>query len=159
MAVILAHNEYGGSKRNYPKMVVVHCMGEFLMDPYPIHATDFLKKIKLSAHALVAPSGDIYVCRDDDQTAWHARGFNQNSLGIEFLVSGHHTYESFIETIKEPWVSLEQFEAGIQAVRAWVEAYEISREQVVRHSDLSPGRKVDPGRGFLWPEFLERVFE
>ena len=112
----------------------------------------------LSAHGLIAPNGDTYVCRDDDQGAYHARGYNRDSLGVEFLVQGHHDYGSFIEAIKSPWVSEEQLEAGIAAVKGWVDAYHIPRDRVVRHSDISPGRKVDPGAGFPWEDFLNEVF-
>lgn len=146
-----------GNKNNRPKMIVVHSMGEFLLDPHPIHATDFLEKIKLSAHALVAPSGDIYICRDDDQGAYHAKGYNTDSLGIEFLVAGHHDYGSFLETIKTDWVTDEQWDAGVQAVRYWMESYDIPIHKVVRHSDISPGRKVDPGVGFKWDKFKEAI--
>ncbi len=144
-----------GNKRNKPKMIVVHCMGEFILDPNPIHATDFLVKLGYSAHALVAPSGDIYICRDDDQGAYHARGYNTDSLGIEFLVEGHHDYGTFLEAIKQDYVTLSQWDAGIQAVKSWLAAYDIKR--LVRHSDISPGRKVDPGAGFKWDSFLEHV--
>jgi hypothetical protein len=44
-------------------------MGVFLLDPHPIHASDFLAKLGLSAHVLVAPNGDIYVCREDREGA------------------------------------------------------------------------------------------
>lgn len=148
------HLEHGKSG-NIPKKIVVHCMAEFILDPTPIHAPDFLDNYGLSAHALVAPDGDIYVCRDDDETAWHARGHNSNSLGIEFLVEGEHDYGSFIETIKSPWVTTAQWEAGIDAVKIWLATYDI--ERVVRHSDISPGRKVDPGAGFDWEAFLSRI--
>lgn len=147
-----------GEPTNNPKMIVVHSMGEFILDPHPIFASDFLAKLGYSAHALVLPSGDIYICRDDDQGAYHARGYNIDSLGIEFLVEGHHNYGSFIEKIKSPWVKDEQLQAGIDAVRNWVIAYKIPREKVVRHSDISPGRKVDPGAGFPWDEFIGEVF-
>ena len=157
MNIIQEPSEFG-SERNIPKLIVVHAMGEFILDPHPIHATDFLVKLGLSAHALVSPKGDVYVCRDDDQGAYHARGYNQNSLGIEFLVAGHHDYSSFIEKIKSPWVAEEQLEAGIEAVRSWVQAYDIPQNKVVRHSDISPGRKVDPGAGFPWGRFIEEVF-
>lgn len=155
---MLTPSEHGSSRVNTPRMVVIHSMGEFLLDPHPIHATDFLEKIGLSAHALVAPSGDIYICRDDDQGAYHAKGYNRDSLGIEFLVPGHHTYASFLETIKSPWVLEEQWKAGVEAVQDWVVAYDIPRSKVVKHSDISPGRKVDPGAGFLWEQFLDEVF-
>ena len=148
-----------GNKHNVPKMIVVHSMGEFILDPKPIHATDFLAKIGLSAHALVAPNGDIYICRDDDQGAYHAKGYNTNSLGIEFLVEGHHDYGSFLEKIKSDFVTLDQWEAGVDAVRSWVQAYDIPKEKVVRHSDISPGRKLDPGAGFKWDKFLKEILD
>lgn len=155
--IIREPNEFGASK-NTPKMIVVHCMGEFILDPHPIHASDFLVKLGLSAHALVTPEGDIYLCRDDDEGAYHARGYNKNSLGIEFLVKGHHDYGTFLEAIKSDYITEEQWEAGVKAVRSWVDAYDIPRDKVVRHSDISPGRKVDPGQGFKWDKFLDKVY-
>lgn len=146
-----------GSKNNRPKMIVIHAMGEFLLDPHPIHATDFLEKIRLSAHAMVSPNGDIYICRDDDQGAYHAKGYNTDSLGIEFLVEGHHDYGSFLEKIKTDWVTDAQWEAGVTAVRHWMQGHDIPLHKVVRHSDISPGRKVDPGVGFKWEKFLEAL--
>jgi N-acetyl-anhydromuramyl-L-alanine amidase AmpD len=134
-------------------------MAEFLMDPQPIHATDFLEKIGLSAHALIDSRGTIFICRDDDEGAYHAKGYNQNSLGLEFLVPGHHNYGSFLEEIKsDNWVSQEMWETGVNCVRRWCHTYDIPRGKVFRHSDLSPGRKVDPGSGFKWNKFLNEVF-
>lgn len=144
-----------GNIHNTPKMIVVHSMGEFIIDPKPIHATDFLIKMGFSAHALVSPNGDVYICRDDDQGAYHARGYNTDSLGIEFLVEGNHNYGSFLEAIKTDYCTVDQWNAGIDVVKSWLSAYNI--KQLVRHSDISPGRKVDPGDGFDWPTFLERV--
>jgi AmpD protein len=146
-----------GNKYNTPKLIVVHCMGEFLLDPKPIHASDFLAKLGLSAHALIAPNGDVWVCRDDDQGAYHARGYNTDSLGVEFLVEGHHDYGSFLEAIKGDYITDVQWLAGVNAVKSWVEAYEIPKDKIVRHSDISPGRKVDPGKGFKWDKFLSEV--
>ena len=146
-----------GSKTNSPRMIVVHAMGEFLLDPHPIHASDFLEKLGLSAHALVSPNGDITICRDDDQGAYHARGYNTDSLGIEVLVQGHHNYGTFLEKIKTDWVTDEQWDATVTAVRHWMQAYDIPLHKVVRHSDISPGRKVDPGVGFKWEKFLEAL--
>lgn len=155
--MIIHHPLEAGADRQTPKKIVVHSMGEFILDPKPIHASDFLAKLGLSAHALVCPDGDIYVCRDDDEGAYHARGYNRNSLGIEFLVEGHHNYASFIEKIKSPFVTEDQLKAGIEAVKSWVRAYDIPREKILRHSDISPGRKVDPGAGFPWGDFLDEV--
>ena len=158
MDVHLTPNE-NGSSRNSPRRIVVHSMAEFLMDPQPIHATDFLEKIGLSAHALIDPRGVVFVCRDEDEGAYHAKGYNQNSLGLEFLVPGHHTYGSFLEEIKsDNWLTQAAWEAGVTCVRRWCHTYDIPRDKVFRHSDLSPGRKVDPGSGFKWDKFLDEVF-
>ena len=146
-----------GARRNAPKLIVVHSMGEFILDPQPIHATDFLAKLGLSAHALIAPDGTVYICRDDDQGAYHARGYNTDSLGVEFLVEGHHDYSTFLEAIKADYITLDQWDAGIEAVKSWVEAYNVPRDKIVRHSDISPGRKVDPGAGFKWDKFITEV--
>ncbi len=148
-----------GNRYNDPKMIVIHAMGEFLLDPHPIHASDFLEKLGLSAHILVAPNGDVYVCREDSEGAYHARGYNTNSLGIEFLVQGHHNYGSFLEVIKGDYVTETQWESGVNVVKSWVDFFTIKESKVVRHSDISPGRKVDPGSGFKWDKFLKEIRE
>ena len=126
-------------------------MGEYILDPEPIYAPDFLDKYGLSAHSLITPAGDNIRCRLDDEIAWHARGYNTNSLGCEVLVSGKHDYGSFIEAIKYNWLTETQYKALLYQVREWLELYPIKR--IAKHSDLSPGRKVDPGNGFDWLRF------
>jgi AmpD protein len=152
-----AHLAHGGSSENHPNKIVVHCMGEFIVDQTANHAPDFLDGYKLSAHALVEPNGDIIRCRDDDERAWHARGYNTNSLGVEFLVEGEHTYATFLEAIKTEYVTTAQWEAGVELVKEWAFLYSIPEENIHRHSDLSPGRKVDPGEGFHWQDFIDQV--
>lgn len=146
-----------GSKHNNPKRIVVHAMGEYIKDPNPILAVDFLHKLGYSAHALVLPNCDVMICRNTDQGAYHARGFNKDSLGIEFLVEGEHDYSSFIQTIKTDWLAPGQFEAGIELIQHWQSLFGIGVNYVDRHSDLSPGRKVDPGDGFPWKKFKQHI--
>lgn len=143
-----------GAAHQTPNMIVVHAMAEQVADDSGdfIHAADFLDRQGLSAHALVAPDGTVIRCRDDAQGAYHARGFNAASLGIEVLVKGRHDYGSFAAAIAKPYLTPEQYEAVVAQCREWVRAYGITR--VVRHSELSPGRKVDPGAGFPWFNLL-----
>lgn len=153
----MMHNPWGRSG-NHPKMIVIHAMGEYILRDDGInyeHAPDFLNRMKLSAHALVTPSGEALRLRTDDETAYHAQGFNTNSLGMEILVAGKHTYKTFTKAIDQPYVTDEQYAAAVAQCRAWVGKYGITR--IVRHSDLSPGRKIDPGDGFQFLEFLEDV--
>jgi AmpD protein len=131
-------------------------MGEYINNNGELYfAPNWLEYLGLSAHALIVPNGDVMICRTDHQRAYHARGFNTDSLGIEFLVSGEHNYATFLETIKTDWVTTAQYEAGAELVRKWVNDHNIAN--IKRHSDISPGRKVDPGTGFKWPAFLNLV--
>ncbi len=148
-----------GARSNQPKKeIIVHAMGEYIdQADRDYSAWDWLDKLGLSAHALVCPNGVVIRCRDDDQGAYHARGHNRNSLGVEFLVPGVHTYGTFLAALRTDYVSEAQMAAGVELVRGWVVAYNIQVDQVLRHSDVSPGRKHDPGGGFPWTEFLEKV--
>lgn len=145
-----------GGGRQWPNRIIVHSMGQFINDRgKAYYAPDWLRHLGLSAHALVDPSGVIIRCRDDEHSAWHAKGHNSNTLGIEVLVPGVHNYDSFIERIKTPYLIPEQLEATKWQVSQWLEAHRIA--EVVRHSDIDPDRKVDPGDGFPWSEFLQEV--
>jgi len=156
MKIIEAHIPHPSKPySNKPTRIVVHAMGEYIQDDsipdrYN-HAVSFLNEYKLSAHMLIAPNGDVYRCRFDSERASHARGFNTDSLGVEFLVQGKHNYGTFIDIIKTPYLTPEQYESGLMVVKDWLQLHNI--EHINRHSDLSPGRKVDPGLGFPWEEF------
>lgn len=142
---------HGGGKQ-WPNRVVVHAMAEYIeYQGRHLHAVDLLDELRLSAHALVTPSAVVIRCRNDDETAWHAKGHNSNTLGIEILVPGVHGYGSFLEAIEKPYYSREQLLATVEQVRTWMNKYPI--HEVVRHSDIDPERKQDPGSGFRWNEF------
>ena len=136
--------------------IVVHAAAEYIrLADRDIHIVDFLRSRGESAHAYVLPSGDIIRTRRDDQIAWHckAQGFNFKSLGMEFLVAGAYTYDSFLTAIKTDWVTEEQYAAGVQLARDW----QASEKLVVRHCDVDPERKSDPGNGFPWQVFLDDI--
>ncbi len=154
--IITNHLEHGG-KTNNPELIVIHALGEYIeWEPEDLWAPAFLDKIGLSAHALVTPDGNIIRCREDYEGAWHAKNFNKNSLGIEFLVEGTHTYETFRQRIKEKYITGAQYNAGVKQVREWIEKHNI--EQIKAHSELSPRRKFDPGMGFPMTLFIQDVF-
>ena len=145
-----------GAVSNDPKLIVVHAMAEYINDGDKVyHATEWLDKLKLSAHMLIGPDGDTYRCREDNQGAYHARGYNTDSLGIEFLVKGTHNYESFLKAIKTDYITELQYGVGLNVIRRWIDKYHIS--DIKRHSDISPGRKVDPGPGFTWNQFVSDI--
>ena len=95
-----------GPKNNNPKRIIVHAMGQHIVQDNDIlFAPDFLDSVGLSAHCLIDPSGEVIRCRNDNEGAWHAKGFNTDSLGIEFLVEGVHDYASFLEAIKSNYIT------------------------------------------------------
>jgi N-acetyl-anhydromuramyl-L-alanine amidase AmpD len=131
-----------------PKGCIVHAMGEFIeAGEEDYFAKEFLDLIGLSAHYLVTPSGVIIQCRELHEIAYHAKGANSTNVGIEILVSGVHTYSTFTEAIKKPYMTTQQITAFDDLVK-YLESKGISRNNYQRHSTISPGRKVDPGDGF-----------
>ena len=152
MQTVEIKSPFGFSSNFKPTQIVIHAMGEFVGGMF---APDFLRSIELSAHALVTPSGVVIQTRADQYGAYHAKGHNITSLGVEILVGGVHDYTSFVKAIKTDWVTPQQFEATAELVREWRSKHGINA--IVRHSDIDPGRKVDPGAGFHWERFLKAV--
>ncbi len=137
---------------NLPTTVIIHAMGEYIeAGEKDFPAWGWLNKEGISAHYLITPTGVVIQCREDDEIAWHARDHNTNSIGIEVLVAGEHTYETFIERIKTPWVYGEQYTALVGLSKRF------EGLSFKRHSDVSPGRKFDPGDGFQWETFLKDI--
>jgi N-acetyl-anhydromuramoyl-L-alanine amidase len=153
---------FGGGENN-PKLIVIHSMAEYIAWPDGINRSAWasLKYLKLSAHVLGLPNGEVVRARANEQTAWHAgkcddgTDGNIDSLGYEFLVQGLHNYDTWCKRIKEDWVTPEQWDSGVRMVKAWLLMYPDCK--VVRHSDIAPSRKMDPGDGFKWQKFLEAI--
>ena len=145
-----------GLQKQTPNRIILHAMGEFIdTETEDAFAVDFIRSIGLSVHAFITPSGVTIISRDDTQGAYHARGHNKNTLGVEFLVSGLHSYSTFVEAIQTPYLTDKQYNAGVALVKDWVTIHNII--EITRHSDVSPGRKLDPGNGFPFKQFLEDV--
>lgn len=105
---------------------------------------------EVSCHYFVDEDGTITRLVPDDKRAWHAgashwRGVtdvNSASIGIEIVNPGHdHGYRPFPEP---------QVEAVIRLVAHLKDMYEITRGNIVGHSDVAPLRKRDPGELFPW---------
>ncbi|WP_269844478.1 N-acetylmuramoyl-L-alanine amidase [Acidimangrovimonas sediminis] len=100
----------------------------------------------VSAHWLIAEDGTTEQLVDEARRAWHAgagewRGqsdINSRSIGIELANPGNRPYP-------EP-----QMAALEGLLRAIMSRWDIPPEGVIAHSDMAPGRKVDPGARFDW---------
>ncbi len=149
---------FGSSSQGRPKLIAYHAMAEFIEDDDGkiFTAFDWLKRLRLSAHALVTPSGVVIRTRRDNEGAYHAKGFNTDSLGIEFLVPGVHNYGTFLKAMKTDYLTTVAFRAGVEQTLEWRNKFAIL-DNVQPHSKLSPGRKHDPGEGFPDREFREAI--
>ncbi|MHA3840058.1 N-acetylmuramoyl-L-alanine amidase [Sphingomonas aestuarii] len=105
---------------------------------------------RVSSHYLVAEDGTVLRLVEEDKRAWHAgrshwrgvKDINSASVGIEIVNPGHEWgYRPFPD---------EQVAAVIRLVHDIKDRYDITRGNVVGHSDIAPARKQDPGELFPW---------
>lgn len=122
----------------------------------------------VSTHYLVgdhppAHRGDpvVYQLVDETERAWHAgtsawadrSHLNDSSIGIEIVNMGP------IDTASGPaWQGFGtgQIEAVATLAQDIIRRYDIAPVNVVGHSDIAPGRKVDPGPAFPWEQLYRR---
>jgi N-acetylmuramoyl-L-alanine amidase len=139
-----------GERKNAgrPDMILLHYTGM----PTGEGAEDWLcdPASQVSSHYLVHEDGGIVQMVRESDRAWHAgksswRGatdINSLSVGIEIVNPGHSFgYVDFPDV---------QVEAVVALCRGIVERHAIRPERVLAHSDVSPGRKIDPGERFPW---------
>jgi len=103
--------------------------------------------LKVSAHLLIARTGEVIQFVPFTKRAWHAgRSYfagrekcNDFSIGIELEGTDDLPYENV------------QYEQLAHVLRMLMLAYPaITRGRIVGHSDIAPGRKTDPGPLFDW---------
>jgi len=113
-----------------------------------------LEGLKVSAHYFIDRKGKVIELVDPDQMAWHAgvssfegrEGCNPFSIGIELEgTPDHRITERQYRLLQELCLLLmEHFPL-------------ITPERIVGHSDIAPGRKVDPGPLFPWARLREAL--
>ena len=108
-----------------------------------------IENVEVSAHLLIKRDGEIIQFVPFDKRAWHAgqsefkgrENCNDFSIGIE-LEGG----DDIIYTNK-------QYQALNDSIKALKSHYSIT--DIIGHSDISPGRKTDPGASFDWSRVNE----
>lgn len=101
---------------------------------------------EVSAHYLIAEDGEVLSLVPEAMRAWHAGAgawgittdVNSRSIGIELSNTG------FAPFAAAQMDALTDLLNGIKA--RWA----IRPERVIGHSDMAPGRKIDPGARFDW---------
>lgn len=133
-----------------PELVVIHYTGmascaearERLCDP----------AAEVSAHWLVAETGQTEALVAEDRRAWHAGAgawqgradVNSRSIGIELANPGDRPF---------PEAQMAALEVLLRAILA---RWQLGPEAVIAHSDMAPGRKIDPGPRFDWARLARR---
>lgn len=107
---------------------------------------------EVSAHYLIARTGQVFQLVSDDRRAWHAgagswagqEDINSRSIGIELDNRGTHP---FAEPLMQ---ALERLISDLMA------RWNIPPTGVIGHSDMAPDRKTDPGPYFDWARLARR---
>jgi N-acetylmuramoyl-L-alanine amidase len=105
---------------------------------------------QVSCHYIIDESGEIGQLVPEARRAWHAgvsswegeTDINSRSIGIEISNGGHSLgYPDFPDI---------QIDAVIALCRDIIQRHNIRADRVLAHSDVAPGRKIDPGEKFPW---------
>lgn len=116
---------------------------------------NLLEGLTVSAHLLIRRDGSIIQYVPFYKRAWHAgksifqgrEKCNDFSIGIELEGTDDSTFEPI------------QYENLAYAIKAIMQAYpKITRDRIVGHSDVAPGRKTDPGPKFDW-NYLDQLLQ
>jgi N-acetylmuramoyl-L-alanine amidase len=115
---------------------------------------------EVSCHYFVFEDGRIFQMVPENRRAWHAgRGswhgetdMNSRSIGIEIANTGHDLSISGPLPPPGPEFPETQIEAVIALVRDIAARWEIPAARILAHSDIAPGRKIDPGENFPWEQ-------
>lgn len=106
-----------------------------------------IRSLRVSAHLLIDRKGKLTQFVPFIKRAWHAgeSSFyerpqcNDFSIGIELEGTDDMPYEAI------------QYEQLARVIHSLFQVYPmITRDRVVGHSDIAPGRKTDPGPFFDW---------
>lgn len=151
--VVLSPNIEPRAAGKFPRFLILHYTG---MES-AAKACNWLcvPESKVSCHYLVDEAGEIVQMVGEEMRAWHAgvsswqgeADINSCSIGIEIQNAGHSAgYPDFPEA---------QMEVVARLCQDIVSRHGIIPEHVLAHSDVAPGRKIDPGEKFDWA-FLYR---
>ena len=120
-----------------------------------------LSRGQVSSHYLLGEDGHVWQLVDDNARAWHAgesqwQGrtyLNASSIGIELV---HLGYTDQADGSRQ-WHPYDprQITALKTLLAELLKRHQLGPERVLGHSDIAPGRKVDPGPLFPWAELAQ----
>lgn len=154
------------NQRNYNQLISSLILHYTALDFEKSLQTLTNTKTQVSAHYLVP---EISICNErkvfqlvkENERAWHAGvshwqkiiNLNDTSIGIEIVNLGYTDNKEG----KRTWYPFTdyQIESVMELAKTMVDRYQIHPTCVIGHSDIAPGRKVDPGPLFPWEKLYE----
>ncbi len=101
---------------------------------------------QVSAHYMIAENGTVHCLVPEEMRAWHAGAgrwggvtdVNSRSIGIELANPGSSPFAA------------PQMDALCTLLLGIKDRWGIPPARIIGHSDMAPGRKIDPGARFDW---------
>lgn len=118
---------------------------------------------EVSSHYLVSDTNPDHIFQlvDESKRAWHAgpsnwqgrQNLNDTSIGIEIVNLGYRKNTEG-EVIWYPYEA-KQIASVTELCQNIITRYDIHPTCIVGHSDIAPGRKIDPGPLFPWKQLYD----
>lgn len=113
-----------------------------------------LPKTQVSSHYVIGRDGKVYQMLSDYLRSWHggaskwgnATDINSSSIGIELDNNG---FEAFSDA---------QINSLMDVLAKLKKTHGIPAANFIGHSDIAPGRKVDPNANFPWKKLAENGY-
>ncbi|MDP3491440.1 MAG: N-acetylmuramoyl-L-alanine amidase [Phenylobacterium sp.] len=153
MDIIPAPSPNFNERPGPPDILVMHYTGMESGEAAVARLRD--PEAKVSSHYVVEEDGRIFTLVAEERRAWHAgvsfwkgeRDINGRSIGIEIVNPGHEFgYRPFPDA---------QIAAVIALTADIRTRWMIADGDIIAHSDVAPGRKIDPGELFPWKTLAE----
>ena len=163
----VASPNYSKGRKGKIEFLVIHALSGF----YESGITWFKNpKSQVSAHYVISKKGEITQCVKDSDTAWHAKGLNSVSLGLEHAdakfgdIDPKTGKRKILNCISDPgWITPEMWDASAELSAHLCKTYNIPVKNIIGHNDPVLRRlgndHADPGKHWNMDLYRKKVQE
>jgi N-acetylmuramoyl-L-alanine amidase len=135
-----------------PNFVVIHHTAQNSCEQ--TLKTFTMTKTQVSAHYVICKDGTVHHMLNDYLRAWHGGAgkwgnntdINSSSIGIELDNNGSEIFPEM------------QIQSLLKLLAVLKKNHSVPAANFIGHSDIAPGRKVDPSRFFPWQKLSAQGF-
>jgi hypothetical protein len=111
-----------------------------------------------SAHVVIDDE-EIVELVPDNFTAFHCRGSNSKSLGLEIAYFAAKwgedpVYEEAVIALSASWCAEKAKLYDIPMERVTIDEWNAGKKGFISHAECDPARRTDPGENFDWDKFF-----